>query len=183
MHTCVDAHSIKTKIESRTAHAYHSGSTTTSHPTTQWCLGVPTDFPTPAISYVLSRTTCYCFSSLSMKETSYMLVQTYSTQIAPLSPSLGQPAHRTGEATWWRSPHRHRGGVPESCQHMRTVNCADRRRSAGPSSGGVGIPGGAEIPGHALRPDFLNPDVVTVQVDRQNTFNLCDRSAMHGCVI
>ena len=26
-------------------------------------------------------------------------------------------------------PNRHRGGVPESCQHMRTVNCAGRRRN------------------------------------------------------
>ena len=47
---------------------------------------------------------------------------------------------------------------------------------------GVGIPGGAEIPGHALRLDFLNPDVVTVQVDLQNAFNLCDRSAMTQAV-
>ena len=29
---------------------------------------------------------------------------------------------------------------------------------------GVGISGGAEIPGHSLRPDFCNPDIVTVQV-------------------
>ena len=47
---------------------------------------------------------------------------------------------------------------------------------------GVVIPGFAEIPGHALRPDCLNPDVVTVQVDLQNAFNLCDRSAMTQAV-
>ena len=47
---------------------------------------------------------------------------------------------------------------------------------------GVGIPGGAEIPGHVLRPDFLHPDVVTVQVDLQNAFNLYDRSAMSQAV-
>ena len=47
---------------------------------------------------------------------------------------------------------------------------------------GVGIPGGAEIPCHALTPDFLHPDVVTVQVDLQNAFNLCDRSAITQAV-
>ena len=40
---------------------------------------------------------------------------------------------------------------------------------------GVGISGGAEIPGHLLRPDFSNPDVVTVQVDLLNAFNLANR--------
>ena len=43
---------------------------------------------------------------------------------------------------------------------------------------GVGISGGAEIPGHSLRPDFCNPDVVTVQVDLQNAFNLANRGDM-----
>ena len=33
---------------------------------------------------------------------------------------------------------------------------------------GVGISEGAEIPKHSLKPDFRNPDVVTVQVDLQN---------------
>ena len=47
---------------------------------------------------------------------------------------------------------------------------------------GVGIPGGVEIPGPELRPDFLNPNVVPVQVDLQNTLNLCDRSAMAQAV-
>ena len=47
---------------------------------------------------------------------------------------------------------------------------------------GVGIDGGAEIPGHALRPDFLNPDVVTVQDDLQNAFNLWNRLAMTQAV-
>ena len=41
----------------------------------------------------------------------------------------------------------------------------------------VGNAGGAEIPGHPPRPDFLNPDVVTIHVDLHNTLNLCDRSA------
>ena len=41
---------------------------------------------------------------------------------------------------------------------------------------GVGISGGAEIPGHALRQDFLDPEIVTV--DLQNTFNLSDRTAI-----
>ena len=45
---------------------------------------------------------------------------------------------------------------------------------------GVGISGlgGAEIPGHSLRLDFCNPDIVTVQVDLQNTFNLANRDDM-----
>ena len=43
---------------------------------------------------------------------------------------------------------------------------------------GVGISGGAEIPGHALRLDILDPEVVTVQVDLQNAFNLSDRTAI-----
>ena len=42
----------------------------------------------------------------------------------------------------------------------------------------MGISGGAEIPGHSLRPDFCNPDVVTVQVDLQNAFNLANRDDM-----
>ena len=41
---------------------------------------------------------------------------------------------------------------------------------------GVGISGGAEIPGHELRQDFLDPEIVTV--DLQNTFNLSDRTAI-----
>ena len=40
---------------------------------------------------------------------------------------------------------------------------------------GVGTSGGSEIPGPSLRPDFCNPDVVTVQVDLQNAFNLTNR--------
>ena len=43
---------------------------------------------------------------------------------------------------------------------------------------GVGISGGAEIPGHSLRPDFCNPDVVTVQVELQNAFNLANHDDM-----
>ena len=43
---------------------------------------------------------------------------------------------------------------------------------------GVGISGGAEIPGHSSRPDFCNPDVVTAQVDLQNAFNLAHRNDM-----
>ena len=47
---------------------------------------------------------------------------------------------------------------------------------------GVGISGGAEIPGHALRLDILDPEVVTVQVDLQNAFNLSDRTAIAHAV-
>ena len=65
--------------------------------------------------------------------------------------------------------------VPSICA-LSTVQTAAVLQ--GPLQVGVGISGGAEIPGHELRPDFLNPDVVTVQVDLQNASNLCDRSAM-----
>eukprot|EP00892_Ulva_mutabilis_P009926 jgi/Ulvmu1/7305/UM035_0094.1 len=51
-----------------------------------------------------------------------------------------------------------------------------------PLQAGVGISGGAEIPGHALYPDFHDPDVVTVQVDLRNAFNLFDRTAMLAAV-
>ena len=47
---------------------------------------------------------------------------------------------------------------------------------------GVGISGCAEIPGHTLRPDFLDSEVVTVQVDLQNAFNLTDRTAVAHAV-
>ena len=43
---------------------------------------------------------------------------------------------------------------------------------------GVGISRGAEIPGHSLRPDFCNSDVITVQADLQNAFNLANRDDM-----
>ena len=39
----------------------------------------------------------------------------------------------------------------------------------------VGIRGGAEIPGHALRPDFLKAVVVTVSIALRNAFNVGDR--------
>jgi hypothetical protein len=43
---------------------------------------------------------------------------------------------------------------------------------------GVGIQGGAEIPGHALRPDFADPATVTVSTDLQNAFNEMSRETM-----
>ena len=54
-----------------------------------------------------------------------------------------------------------------------TQNAADLHT---PLQIGLGISGGAEISGHSRRPDFCNSDVVTVQVDLQNAFNLanCD---------
>ena len=42
----------------------------------------------------------------------------------------------------------------------------------------MGISGGAEIPGHSLRPDFCNPNVVTDQLDLQNAFNLANSDDM-----
>ena len=42
----------------------------------------------------------------------------------------------------------------------------------------MGISRGTEIPGHSLRPDLYNPDVVPVQVDLQNAFNLANRDDM-----
>ena len=50
-----------------------------ANPTAQQCLDVLMDLSTPFVSCVLSETMCYCFYSLSMKETSYMLAETNST--------------------------------------------------------------------------------------------------------
>ena len=58
------------------------------------------------------------------------------------------------------------------CALLTSQNAADL---LAPLQIGVGISGGAEIPGHSLRPDFCNSDVVTVQVDLQNAFNLANR--------
>lgn len=42
----------------------------------------------------------------------------------------------------------------------------------------VGIPGGAQIMGHALRQNSQRPDTVTVQLDLDNAFNAMSRGAM-----
>ena len=61
------------------------------------------------------------------------------------------------------------------CALSNAPNAADL---LAPLQIGVGISGGAEIPRHLLRPDFCNSDVVTVQGDLQNAFNLAKRDDM-----
>ena len=61
------------------------------------------------------------------------------------------------------------------CALSATGNIGD---TMAPFQIGVGISGGAEIPGHALHADFLDREVVTVPVGLQNAFNRSDRTAI-----
>ena len=61
--------------------------------------------------------------------------------------------------------------------------CPDAGRSLAPLQMGVGVKGGSQIIGHAIRAGIVaNPDVVTVQLDYRNAFNSLSRTAMLAAI-